>query len=159
VSRAPEAALQPETETGRLRFVVLMTDGYIARESEVFRVVHENLGQARVFGFVVFIAVDESSVVDVPSTTVQELSQVPAGVVGQTSAMAPSPTAVTTTATPSPLYAPATSSLMGAQRTRRRARRPSHGHARRSLEGGGSARQRCPDQARRPDGTIDQAVL
>ncbi|MFT5352825.1 MAG: Ca-activated chloride channel family protein [Polyangiales bacterium] len=53
-----EAALQPEAETGRLRFVVLMTDGYIARESEVFRAVHENLGQARVFGFGVGSAVN-----------------------------------------------------------------------------------------------------
>lgn len=53
-----EAALQPETEAGRLRFVVLMTDGYIAHESEVFRAVHENLGQARVFGFGVGSAVN-----------------------------------------------------------------------------------------------------
>lgn len=53
-----EAALRPEASADRLRFVVLMTDGYIAAEPEVFRAMHEHLGQSRVFAFGVGSAVN-----------------------------------------------------------------------------------------------------
>ncbi len=53
-----EAALAPATAPDRVRFVVLMTDGYIAHEAEVFRAVHEGLGQSRMFAFGVGSAVN-----------------------------------------------------------------------------------------------------
>lgn len=56
--RGVRAALEPEAEDGRMRIVLLMTDGYVGNESDVFRAVHENLGQSRVFGFGVGSAVN-----------------------------------------------------------------------------------------------------
>lgn len=56
--RGVRAALEPEGEDGRMRVVLLMTDGYIGNETEVFRAVHEDLGQARVFAFGVGSAVN-----------------------------------------------------------------------------------------------------
>ncbi len=52
------AALSPEGEDGRLRMVLLLTDGYIGTETDVFRAVHETLGQARLFAFGVGSAVN-----------------------------------------------------------------------------------------------------
>lgn len=56
--RGVRAALEPEGENGRMRIVLLMTDGYIGNETEVFRAVHERLGQSRVFAFGVGSAVN-----------------------------------------------------------------------------------------------------
>jgi Ca-activated chloride channel family protein len=53
-----EAALAPAGQDDRMRIVLLMTDGYIGNESEVFRAVHERLGNARVFAFGVGSAVN-----------------------------------------------------------------------------------------------------
>ncbi|UJR84311.1 PQQ-binding-like beta-propeller repeat protein [Sandaracinus amylolyticus] len=52
------AALEPAGEAGRMRVVVLLTDGYIGNETDVFRVVHDELGDARVFAFGVGSAVN-----------------------------------------------------------------------------------------------------
>jgi Ca-activated chloride channel family protein len=52
------AALSPAGEDGRLRMVLLLTDGYIGTETDVFRAVHETLGQARLFAFGVGSAVN-----------------------------------------------------------------------------------------------------
>jgi Ca-activated chloride channel family protein len=52
------AALEPAGEPGRMRVVMLLTDGYIGNEVEVFRAVHETLGDARVFAFGVGSAVN-----------------------------------------------------------------------------------------------------
>ncbi len=49
--RGVRAALAPPIETGRLRIVVLMTDGFIGNEAEVLREVDRELGQSRVFAF------------------------------------------------------------------------------------------------------------
>ncbi|MGF1469183.1 MAG: VIT domain-containing protein [Sandaracinaceae bacterium] len=56
--RGIEAALSPAAEDGRMRIVLLMTDGYIAEEPEVFRAVDEHLGQSRLFAFGVGSAVN-----------------------------------------------------------------------------------------------------
>jgi len=56
--RGLRAALEPEGEDDRMRFVLLMTDGFIGNEREIFREVNEHLGQARVFGFGVGSAVN-----------------------------------------------------------------------------------------------------
>ena len=56
--RGVRAALEPEAEDGRMRVVLLMTDGFIGNETEVFREVHQRLGQSRVFGFGVGSAVN-----------------------------------------------------------------------------------------------------
>ncbi|MEC7523577.1 MAG: VIT domain-containing protein [Myxococcota bacterium] len=56
--RGVRAALEPEAEDGRMRVVLLMTDGYIGNETEVFREVHRRLGQSRLFGFGVGSAVN-----------------------------------------------------------------------------------------------------
>lgn len=56
--RGIRAALEPPTENGRMRIVLLMTDGYVGNETDVFRAVHERLGQSRVFGFGVGSAVN-----------------------------------------------------------------------------------------------------
>ena len=56
--RGVRAALEPATEDGRMRIVLLMTDGFIGNETEVFREVHERLGQSRVFAFGVGSAVN-----------------------------------------------------------------------------------------------------
>ncbi len=56
--RGVRAALEPPTESGRMRVVLLMTDGYVGNETEVFRAVHERLGQSRVFAFGVGSAVN-----------------------------------------------------------------------------------------------------
>jgi Ca-activated chloride channel family protein len=58
MARGLRAALEPAGEDGRMRVVLLMTDGYIGNESEIFRTVNEHLGQARVFGFGVGSAVN-----------------------------------------------------------------------------------------------------
>lgn len=52
------AALEPAGEPGRMRIVVLLTDGYIGNERDVFRVVHDELGDARVFALGVGSAVN-----------------------------------------------------------------------------------------------------
>lgn len=56
--RGIRAALEPAGEDGRMRIVLLMTDGYIGNETEIFRAVHDVLGQARVFAFGVGSAVN-----------------------------------------------------------------------------------------------------
>ncbi|MFK7986990.1 MAG: PQQ-binding-like beta-propeller repeat protein [Sandaracinaceae bacterium] len=56
--RGVRAALEPDTEDDRMRIVLLMTDGYIGNESEVFREVHAHLGQSRLFPFGVGSAVN-----------------------------------------------------------------------------------------------------
>ncbi|MDQ3036841.1 MAG: PQQ-binding-like beta-propeller repeat protein, partial [Myxococcota bacterium] len=52
------AALEPAGEAGRMRVVMLLTDGYIGNEVDVFRAVHATLGDARVFAFGVGSAVN-----------------------------------------------------------------------------------------------------
>ena len=52
------AALTPATEDGRMRMVLLLTDGYIGAETDVFRAVHDSLGQSRVFALGVGSAVN-----------------------------------------------------------------------------------------------------
>jgi Ca-activated chloride channel family protein len=52
------AALSPTAEDGRMRLVLLLTDGYIGNETDVFRAVHESLGQSRVFALGVGSAVN-----------------------------------------------------------------------------------------------------
>ncbi len=47
--RGLEAALEPPIERGRLRIVLLVTDGYIGNEGEVLREVGARLGGSRVF--------------------------------------------------------------------------------------------------------------
>ena len=49
--RGISAALAPSIDPGRLRVVVLMTDGYVGNEAEVLREVNAELGQSRVFAF------------------------------------------------------------------------------------------------------------
>ncbi|MCB9598624.1 MAG: TonB family protein [Sandaracinaceae bacterium] len=49
--RGVSAALAPPIEDGRLRVVVLMTDGYVGNEAEVLREVNAALGHSRVFAF------------------------------------------------------------------------------------------------------------
>ncbi|MBL8953658.1 MAG: AgmX/PglI C-terminal domain-containing protein [Myxococcaceae bacterium] len=44
-------ALRLPRDDGRLREVLLMTDGFIGNESEIFAAAEQNLGAARVFGF------------------------------------------------------------------------------------------------------------
>lgn len=56
--RGVRAALDPEGEDGRMRIVLLMTDGFIGNETEIFREVHERLGQSRLFAFGVGSAVN-----------------------------------------------------------------------------------------------------
>lgn len=56
--RGLSAALTPSTEPGRLRIVVLMTDGYIGNEAEVLREVDAELGDSRLFAFGVGSAVN-----------------------------------------------------------------------------------------------------
>ncbi|MCB9597223.1 MAG: PQQ-binding-like beta-propeller repeat protein [Sandaracinaceae bacterium] len=56
--RGLRAALDPEGEPGRMRVVLLMTDGFIGNETEVFREVNDRLGQSRVFAFGVGSAVN-----------------------------------------------------------------------------------------------------
>ncbi len=56
--RGVHAALAPPAEDDRMRIVLLMTDGYVGNETEVFRAVHRELGQARLFGFGVGSAVN-----------------------------------------------------------------------------------------------------
>ncbi|MGE3628752.1 MAG: PQQ-binding-like beta-propeller repeat protein [Sandaracinaceae bacterium] len=56
--RGVRAALRPTTEDGRMRIVLLMTDGFIGNETQIFRAVHEDLGQSRVFAFGVGSAVN-----------------------------------------------------------------------------------------------------
>lgn len=56
--RGLRAALAPEAEEQRMRVVLLLTDGFIGNETEVFREVHERLGHARVFAFGVGSAVN-----------------------------------------------------------------------------------------------------
>lgn len=56
--RGIRAALDPEEEDGRMRVVLLMTDGFIGNETEIFREVHQRLGHARLFGFGVGSAVN-----------------------------------------------------------------------------------------------------
>jgi Ca-activated chloride channel family protein len=58
MQRGLHAALSPPTENGRMRIVLLMTDGYIGNETEIFRAVHDELGQSRVFAFGVGSAVN-----------------------------------------------------------------------------------------------------
>jgi len=58
MKRGIRAALEPEAEDGRMRVVLLMTDGYIGNETEIFREVEERLGQSRVFAFGVGSAVN-----------------------------------------------------------------------------------------------------
>lgn len=45
-----EAALRLPRNRGRARYVVLLTDGYIGNEREIFEVVRNELGDARLFG-------------------------------------------------------------------------------------------------------------
>jgi Ca-activated chloride channel family protein len=52
------AALSPQGDDARMRMVLLLTDGYIGTETEVFRAVHESLGQSRVFALGVGSAVN-----------------------------------------------------------------------------------------------------
>ena len=52
------AALSRQGDPGRMRIVLLMTDGYIGNEADVLRAVNEQLGQARVFAFGVGSAVN-----------------------------------------------------------------------------------------------------
>jgi len=52
------AALAQPTDPERMRVVLLVTDGYIGNETEIFREVGEHLGQARVFAFGVGSAVN-----------------------------------------------------------------------------------------------------
>lgn len=52
------AALGPPGEDGRMRIVLLLTDGYLGTETEVFRAVRESLGQSRVFALGVGSAVN-----------------------------------------------------------------------------------------------------
>ena len=56
--RGLRAALEPRTSAGRMRIVLLMTDGYVGNETEIFREVHQRLGQSRVFAFGVGSAVN-----------------------------------------------------------------------------------------------------
>lgn len=53
-----EAALQPPGDDQRMRMVLLLTDGYIGAETDVFRAVHASLGQSRVFALGVGSAVN-----------------------------------------------------------------------------------------------------
>lgn len=46
-----KAALDFPHETGRLRFVSFMTDGYIGNEREIIREVHNRIGDSRIFSF------------------------------------------------------------------------------------------------------------
>ncbi len=52
------AALGAPADPDRMRVVLLLTDGYIGNETEIFREVNERLGQARVFAFGVGAAVN-----------------------------------------------------------------------------------------------------
>ncbi len=52
------AALDPAGEDGRMRIVLLLTDGYLGTETEVFRAVRGSLGQSRVFALGVGSAVN-----------------------------------------------------------------------------------------------------
>lgn len=52
------AALSPAGEGDRMRMVLLLTDGYIGTETDVFRAVRETLGQSRVFALGVGSAVN-----------------------------------------------------------------------------------------------------
>ena len=52
------AALDAPEDPTRMRMVLLVTDGYIGNETEVFRTVHEHLGRSRVFAFGVGSAVN-----------------------------------------------------------------------------------------------------
>ncbi len=56
--RGLRAALDPPEEDTRMRIVLLMTDGFIGNETEIFREVHSRLGHARVFAFGVGSAVN-----------------------------------------------------------------------------------------------------
>jgi Ca-activated chloride channel family protein len=51
MERGIRAALGRDAETGRRRIVTFMTDGFIGNERDILRVVHENVGQARIFSF------------------------------------------------------------------------------------------------------------
>ncbi|MCA9608800.1 MAG: PQQ-binding-like beta-propeller repeat protein [Myxococcales bacterium] len=56
--RGLRAALDPEGEDGRMRVVLLMTDGFIGNETEIFREVDQRLGHSRLFAFGVGSAVN-----------------------------------------------------------------------------------------------------
>lgn len=58
MSRGIRAALDPPADPSRLRFVLLLTDGYIGNETEIFREVGERLGDSRLFAFGVGAAVN-----------------------------------------------------------------------------------------------------
>jgi Ca-activated chloride channel family protein len=51
MKRGIRAALDPPSDPARIRIVLLLTDGYIGNETEIFREVHERLGQSRLFAF------------------------------------------------------------------------------------------------------------
>ncbi len=56
--RGVREALDPPEDPARMRIVLLVTDGYIGNETEVFREVDERLGAARLFAFGVGSAVN-----------------------------------------------------------------------------------------------------
>jgi Ca-activated chloride channel family protein len=51
MKRGIRAALEAPVDPARMRIVLLLTDGYIGNETEIFREVHDRLGGARLFAF------------------------------------------------------------------------------------------------------------
>ncbi len=73
------AALSPAGEDGRMRMVLLLTDGYIGTETDVFRAVRETLGQSRVFALGVGSAVNRYLLTRVAEEGRGDLQFVPPG--------------------------------------------------------------------------------
>jgi Ca-activated chloride channel family protein len=51
MKRGIRAALDAPADPARMRIVLLLTDGYIGNEAEIFREVHDRIGHARLFAF------------------------------------------------------------------------------------------------------------